>query len=70
MDFGSGGSKDTYSNRDYCVANYYLARAYKRKGDKQNALKHVNIGYKLFGVGMDNISHNLNDLETAIKKMP
>jgi tetratricopeptide (TPR) repeat protein len=70
MDFGSYGSKDTYSNREYCAANYYLTRIYIHKKDKQKATETLKNMRNLFGLEYNNIVHSYNNLLDVVKEMP
>jgi len=69
MDFGSSGSKDKYSNREYCVANFYLTRIYIDKKDKQKATETLQNMRNFFGLQYDNILNNYNNLLDIVKVM-
>lgn len=68
LDFGSGSK--SYSNREYCYANFYLTNFYINKKDKQKATETLQNMRNFFGLQYDNILNNYNNLLDVVKAMP
>ncbi len=69
MDFGEMGSKDVYSNREYCLANYYLTYIYVNQKDKSKAEETLQKMPKYFGFKYDNLVNEYNNLVDIVDKM-
>lgn len=67
LDFGTDSK--TYSNREYCLANYYLTKIYIDKKDKPKATETLEKMRRYFGLSYDNLSHSYNYFVDVIEKM-